>query len=134
MALGLKGDPADDAVQQEVTDEDDHIIEHDRVRGGVQEHVHHALGLAQVDHDEEAAHDHGRNGHELAEDDHDLEFLVVMEIGGQNQHNGGSGHTDEVGELGNIETPGHIPAHAGHAETVKQLVDIDAEARCNESH
>ena len=88
MAFGLEGRPADDGVDQQIAHEHDHVVEHDGVGRGVQEHVEGALGLAEVHHDEEAAHDDRGDGHEFAEDDHDLELLVVVEVGGQHQHDG----------------------------------------------
>ena len=128
MALGFQGDPADDGVEGQVADEHDHVIEHDRIGRGMQQHVHHALGLAQVHHDEEGAHDHGRDGHEFTEDDHALELLVVVEVGGQHQHDGGSGHTHKIGELRDVEAPRDIAAHAGDGEAFLQLLQVDQAA------
>ena len=90
--------------------------------------VEHALGLPEVHHDEQGAHDHGRHGHEFAEDDHALEFLVVVEIGGQDQHHGRGRHADEIGELRNIQPPGDLTIHARDAETALELVQIDKAA------
>ena len=105
VAFGFKGNPADDDVQTQVANEHQHVVKHDGIGRGVQHDVEHALGLTKVNHDEQSAHDHGRNGHEFAKNDHALEFFIVVEVRGQHQHNGRGGNTDEVGELRNIQPP-----------------------------
>ena len=124
VPFGLKSDPADDDVQTQVPDEHHHVIEHDGMGRGVKHDVEHALGLTKVHHDEERAHDHGRDGHEFTKDDHAFELFVVMEVGGQHQHDGRGRHTHEIGELRNVQSPRNVTAEAGDGETVLQLIEV----------
>ena len=71
----------------------------------MKEHVQHALRLAHIHHDEQHAHDHRADGEEFPEDDHPLEWLVMMEVGRQHQHDGARRHTHQIGELSDVEAP-----------------------------
>jgi hypothetical protein len=58
-----------------------------------------------------------------------------MQIVGQHHHHAPGGHADQVSELGDVESPGHVPAHAGDTQTefelpeVKQKADTDHAAQ-----
>ena len=133
MAFGFKGNPADDDVQTQIANEHQHVVKHDGIGRGMQHDVEHALGLTKVNHDEQGAHDHGRNGHEFAKNDHALEFFIVVEVRGQHQHNGRGGNTDEVGELRNIQPPRNVAVHAGYGKTVLELIQIHNAAACDQA-
>ena len=132
VAGGFKGDPADDDVQEEITEQNGHIPEHHGVRRGMQQHVESALRLPEVDHDEEHAHDHGTHGHEFAEDDDPFELLVMVEVGGEHEHHSACGHADEVGELGDVQPPGDVAAHAGDGKADVRLEDVHDEAEAKD--
>ena len=128
VALMLQADPADDDVQQQVAVEHDHVPEQNGVGRGIAQHVEHAHGLAQVHHDEAEAHDDRGDGLELGQDDHLLEVFVMMEVVGQHDHHAGSGDADQVGELGDVEAPGHIPAQAGDGQAHVELPHVHGAA------
>ena len=134
LAISLQTDPTDHQVQTEITVQDDHIPEQDGVGGGVQDDVQHTSGLTDVDHDEQQTHDTGGNCHEFAEDDHVFVGLVVVEVVGQHNHDAGGSQTDQVGELGDVETPGDVSAHAGDLQTVHDLVEPCHGAYSDENH
>ena len=48
-----------------------------------------------------------------------------MEVGGKHEHHGRGRNTDQIGELGDVQAPGHVTAHAGNAQTIKKLEEID---------
>ena len=125
MPLGFKGHPTNDAVQGQVANQHDHVVEHDGVGRGMQHDVCHALRLTKVNNNKEAAHDHSGDCHEFSEDDHDLELFVVMEVGGKHKHHGRGSNTDQIGKLGDVQAPRHVAAHTGNAQTIKELEEID---------
>jgi hypothetical protein len=51
-----------------------------------------------------------------------------VQIVGQHHHHAPGGHTDQVGELGDVKAPGDVPAHAGDTETELELHQIEPEA------
>ena len=68
-------------------------------------------------------------GQKLSQDGDPAEGLVVVQIVGQHHHDAPGGHADQKGELGDVESPGDIPAHAGDAQAEVQLLQVDAETR-----
>lgn len=133
VALRFKRGPADDHVEKKITEKHRHIPEHDGIGRGMQQHVERPLRLPEVHHDEQHAHDHRSHGHEFTEDDHALEFFIMVEIRGQNKHHRRSGHAHEIGELGDVEAPGHVAAHACDGKPAKDLDKIHAEGKPDES-
>jgi hypothetical protein len=117
VALGFQHVPADHDVQEQVAVEHDHVPEQHGVGRRVKNHVEHAHGLPEVHQDEEQAHGDRRDGQKFAQDGDPAEGLVVVQVVGQHHHHAPGGHTDQKGELGDVESPGHVPAHAGDAET-----------------
>ncbi len=51
-----------------------------------------------------------------------------MEVGGQHQHHGRGRHTHKIGELRDIQPPGHITVHTRDAEAVLELIQVDKAA------
>lgn len=127
IAFGLERRPADDGVEDQITQQHRSIPEHDGIRRGMQEHVQHALRLPHVHHDEQHAHDDCADGEEFPEDDHPLERLVVVEIGRQNQHDRTGGHPDQIRELRDVKAPGDIAGESGNLEAEAELKHIDNE-------
>jgi hypothetical protein len=87
---------------------------------GVENDVEHPGEIAEIHHDKQPAHDDGCDGQELAQDGDPAESLVVVEVVGQNHHHTGRGHAHKIGELADVKTPGHIPAHPGDSQTLRR--------------
>ena len=122
--LRVQDGPADHDVQEEITVQDDHVPEKDRAGSGIKDHVEGPGRLPEVHDDEGEAHDHRGDGQEFPQDRDLAEGLVVVEVVGQNQHDRRRGHSDQEGELGDVERPGDVPAHAGDAQAVIQLAEV----------
>ncbi len=127
LAVTLKAGPADYNVQDQISVQNDHIPEEDRVRSRMEDDVQHTLGLSNVDDDETETHDNGSDSHEFTHNYHAFELLVMMEVVRQYDHNTGCSETDKVGELCNIETPGNITVKTGDGHPFLKLSQICAE-------
>ena len=121
LALGLDGHEADDEVQEQVAREGHEVPEHQRVELRVQEDVHDPAGLPHVHEDERHAHEHRRDGQELAQDDGLAEGLVVVEVVRQHHHHGGGRDAHHERELRDVEPPGDVPAHPGDVQPQGEL-------------
>ncbi len=86
--------------------------------------VQHAEGLAHIDENKEHTHDDRWYGEKLAENGYPAELLVIVEIIGQDDHDGRGRHADKERELGDVESPGHVPAHPCDAETFIELPHV----------
>ena len=113
--------PRDQDVEHQVAAEGHRVPEHHGVGRRVEKDVHDPVRSSHVDEDEGHAHDDRRDGEELAENGHLAERLVVVEIVGQDHHHRRRGDTDQEGELGDVEPPNHVPAHAGDGQTGGKL-------------
>ena len=91
---------------------------------GVEQHVQDARRLAQVNEDVQHAHDDRRHGQEFPQDDDAAEFPLVVQVKRQHHHDRGSGHAHQKGELRDIESPDHIAAHPGDAQSVRVLMEV----------
>ena len=116
--------PAGNDVDQEITGQDDHVPEKDRCRLRMQQDIHHARWLAEINKNKKHAHDDGGNGQEFTQNGNLAEGFVVMQIVRQDQHDGRRGDTDQEGELGDIKPPGNVPAHSCDTQSVVQLLHI----------
>ena len=127
----IEHDHGDGQVQQHVAGYDDHVPGEHRarqVRGTYEgKHVEHALGVTEVDDDEQTAHDDRGHGQELTQDGYPSKGLVVVDIVGQYDHDARGRYADEIGKLSDVESPGYIPAHAGDAQSLKPLIEIITE-------
>ena len=128
IALGLQHVPSDDHVQKQVAVEHDGIVEQHAVGRRVQKNVERPHGLPQVDHDKQQTHDDGGDGQKFTQDGDLTIGLVVMQIVGQHHHHSSGGHADQVGEVGNVKSPGDVPAHTGDTETELELHQVKPEA------
>ena len=86
------------------------------------------MGWPKVHQDEEHAHDQRGDGQKLTQDGDLAVGLVVVQIVGQHHHHASGGHADQEGEVGDVKSPGDIPAHAGDAQAELQLLQVDQEA------
>jgi hypothetical protein len=95
---------------------------------GYNQNVECPHGLPQVDQNEQQAHDDGGDGQKFTQNGDLAIGLVVMQIVGQHHHHASGGHTDQVGEVGDVKPPGDVPAHAGDTETELELHQVEPEA------
>ncbi|VTR70884.1 hypothetical protein DESC_870040 [Desulfosarcina cetonica] len=127
VALGFQHVPADHQVEEQVAVEHDGIIKENAVGCRVNQHVEGAHGLPEVDQDEEQAHDDGGNRQKLTQN-RDLAIgFVIMQVVRQHHHHASGGHTDQVGEVGNVKSPRDVATHAGDTETELELHHVEAE-------
>ena len=124
---------ADIDVKQQVAVEDDDVpAQH---RGGEIElpmpgnQMPEAVGPAEIHRDERQAHDDGRHREQLAEDDEVVELLVVVDVNRDHHHHGGGGHADEEGEVGDVNAPRNLVAHAGDDQAVRELFAVGVETQ-----
>ena len=123
--------PTGNDVDQEITGKDDHVPEKDGGRLRMQQDIHDAGWLAEINEDEQYAHDDGGDSQELTQHGDLSECLVVMQVVGQYQHNGRRSNTYQERELGDIKPPGNVPAHSRNAQTVIELVQIEENSYCH---
>jgi len=81
--------------------------------------------LPEVHQDKQQAHGNGRYGQELTQNGNPSEGLVVVQVIRQYHHNAPGSHPDQECKLGNIESPGHIPAHTGDSQAETELLEIE---------
>lgn len=90
----------------------------------MEKNVHQTLRRAQVSDDEEQAQDNHGNGVEFTKNENLAEFLIVMQVFGNNQHYGRGRDTNQEGELRDIESPADVTAHAGDDQAVGKLLPV----------
>ena len=56
----------------------------------------------------------------------------MVEVGGEHEHHSARGHADEVGELGDVQPPGDVAAHAGDGKADVRLEDVHDEAEAKD--
>jgi len=134
FAFRLEHVPADQNVEEEVAVQDDHVPKQDRVGGRVEEHIQEAHGFPEIDDDEQEAHGHRGHRQKFTQDGDASEDLDVVQIIGQDHHDSRGGHTDKEGKLGDVDSPGDVPAHTGDGEAFVQLHQIGGEAQPDEHH
>ena len=86
------------------------------------------VGPAQVHRHEGEAHEDGRDGEQFAEDDQVVQLLVVVDVDRDDHHHRRGGHADEEGEIGDVDAPGNLVAHAGGDQAVHELLGVGVEA------
>ena len=74
---------------------------------------------------EQAAHADGGYGSKFSENGDFAEDFIVMQVIGQDHHDRRGGHAYQECQLGNIEPPGDIPAHAGDPQAEAELLEIE---------
>ena len=47
-----------------------------------------------------------------------------MQVIGDNHHNTTCGNTHKKGEIGDVKSPGDVPAHARDLQTVQELINV----------
>ena len=123
---------ADVHVQEQVAVEHDHVpTQHRRREIELPESgnkVPEPVGPAEVDRDKSQAHQDRRHGQQLPEDDQVVELLVVVDVDRDDHHHRRRGHADEEGEVGDINAPRDLIAHAGGDQAVHQLLGVGVEA------
>jgi hypothetical protein len=67
-------------------------------------------------------HRDGRDGEQLADDDHVVHGVVAVEVRGDHHHHAARGEADGEGEVGDVEPPRDVVAHARHAHAVHDLL------------
>jgi len=50
-----------------------------------------------------------------------------VQVVGQHDHDAPGRHTDQEGEVGDVEAPGHVTVHARDAQAEVQLLQVDQE-------
>ncbi len=75
------------------------------------------------------AHQDGRHRQEFSEDDQVMQVLVLIDINGNDHHDGRRRHADQEGEVGDIDAPGNLVAHPGDDQAVGELPAIGVEAQ-----
>ena len=66
-------------------------------------------GISHVHDHKKHTHDDGADGKKFTEDDHFLEGLPIVDIGGNDQHDGGCGDTYQKSEVPDVKGP-EIPS------------------------
>ena len=117
---------ADMHVHQQVARQHDHVpgehgpreIEFAEVRHQVPE----AIRAPEIHRDEDQAHYHGGHGEQFAEEHHVVHVPVAVDVRRNNEHHRRGGQADEEGEVRNVDAPGNLIGHAGHAEATDHLL------------
>ena len=105
-----------------------HIPNDGRLDTAVAEQVQHAVGPSHVNHDHGAADAEGKNGDSLGHArDRRAPFGIGDAQDGRDQ-SAGVADADEENEIGNVQSPGDLVAHAGDDEPVPQLLDVGVES------
>ena len=128
VAFGLEHVPADHQVEEQVAVEHDGVVEQHAVGRRVEEHIEGTHGLPEVDQDQQQTHDDGGDGQEFTQNGNLAVGLVVVQIVGQHHHHAPGGDADQVGEVGDVKTPGDVAAHAGDSQTELELHQVEPEA------
>ena len=67
---------------------------------------------------------HGSYGQKFAQNRNFAEHLDVVQVIGKHDHDRRGGHADQEGKLGDVDSPGNVPAHAGNRETPVPLSEV----------
>ena len=86
-----------------------------------------AVGAAEIHGDEGEAHQDGGDRKKLAEDDEVVEVLVLVDVDRDDEHHGRGRHADEEGEVGDVDAPRDLVAHAGDLEARDELLRVGIE-------
>ena len=86
------------------------------------------VGTPEIDHHEEKTHDDRGDREQLAEDHEVVQFLVAVDVDRNHHHDGRRRHPDEEGEIGNVDSPGDLVAHARDDQAVDQLLAVGVQA------
>ena len=81
-----------------------------------------AVGPPEVHRDERQAHEDRRHREQFAEDDQVVQFLVVVDVDRDDHHHRRRRHADQEGEVGDIDAPRNLVAHAGDDQAVGELL------------
>jgi hypothetical protein len=101
------------------------ITSHESMEIGEVEAEHHvveAVGSPQVHHHEQERHDDRRDREEVGEDHQVAQLAVAVDVHGDHHRGGGGGHADQEREVGDVEPPGDLVGHPGHAHPVHELL------------
>jgi len=113
--------PPHNNIQEEITVQNDHIPEQNRFGTGIHDHVQHPDRVTNVHENKQQTHDYCGNGQEFSQNGNFSKCFVIMNIIWEYHHNPSGGNTHKIGELGDIQAPGNIPAHAGYLQTLAEL-------------
>ena len=87
---------------------------------------------AHIDDHEEHAHDAGADGQKLSEYDHLFDGLPVIDVGRDNQHDGGCRHADKKSEVPYVKSSGYRISHVGDNQSILELMEVTCPAPNNE--
>jgi hypothetical protein len=65
--------------------------------------------------------DHRGNGQPFADQHHGLDVVAMEDVRGDHQQHRGRGDTDQEREVGDVEAPGHLVAHARDHQSLADL-------------
>ena len=83
-----------------------------------------AVRATKVNGNKEQAHDDRDNGEEFSEYHKVVEIFILVDVYRDNEHYGGCGDSDEIGEVGDVETPGDLVGHACGCEPLDELLGV----------
>ena len=116
-----------DKVHQEVEIEHDRVPTQDRPDVDVahrRNEVPEPLRTANVHQHEEQTHDDGAEGQQFAEDGDLPDRLPVVDVGGNDEDDGGGRHADKKREVADVEPPAHLVPHRRQHETGRRLAGV----------
>ncbi len=118
----------DHQVENQINVEDHHVPRKQRP-GPIEDaefgdEMPEAVGTADIHGHEQQAHADGRYGQQLAENGDLLDRFPVVDVRRNDQQHRRRRNADQEGEIGDVEAPGNLVPHGGHAQTVLQLVDV----------
>ncbi len=118
----------DHEVEQRVAAQHDDVPGQERRRpveaADVRDHVPEPVRPSEIGDHEHDGHRDGGDRHALADEDDVLDVLAVKDIGRDHEQHGRRRDADEEREVGDVEAPRHLVAHAGHDETVRELLRV----------
>ena len=82
---------------------------------------------AQINVYKQKAHNDGCDGKQFTKNYHVVKVLVVVNIGGYDEHHRGCCEPDNKGKIGNINSPGDLIGHVGYGKAVDSLLGIRVE-------
>jgi hypothetical protein len=115
-------------IQRQVPVQDDHVPREQRARpvekADPGRQVPGGRRIAEIHHHKSQRHHQRGHGDSLGQQHRPAEVHVFQDVGRQHQHHGGRGQPDQEREVGDVEPPAHVIAHAAHPETVPQLAGV----------
>src|SRR5512139_441198 len=124
FAVRAQGRPPNNDIKDQIAHQYNAVPEHNRVWCGIENNVSYPHRLSHINKYEQDAHNYSGYREELTQDDYLPEFLEIMEIVRNDEHNGRCGDTDQEGELADVESPGHVAAQTGDTQSIAELPQV----------